>query len=279
MSASVEPKIGIVGYGFIGRAMLELMARRYSVVAVNSRQIIDFAPVDAKEQERIDAMNSCDLAIICLPTPMGGPGEFKEADLSAVEWWLERLTTPLILIKSTVPPGSTRKWREKYGKRIVFSPEFIGEGKYYTSLRYLHPTDTITHPFMIIAGSDEDTVAVQQIFLPILGPEKEFILTDKIDEAEMMKYLDNTWGALKVSMWNEFFDYCKVLGLNFHRVRELVLKDPRVERMHTAVFENKRGYGGKCFPKDTNALAALLIKKGYEPKILMAAIRKNSELL
>lgn len=281
-------KIAVIGMGFLGKAMHEMLADQYEVTCIDVETVNGIC---MDEVERVIEANGADLAILCLPTPMcakhlpamlesGGSFDIVPADLSAIEWWVDRLNVP-ILIKSTVPPGTTAKLRDKYGpgKRICFSPEFGGESKYWTSpWKYVHPTDFKSHPFMVIAGPDEETNFIAQIFLRVLGPEKEIVVTPFIAEAEMMKYIVNSWGAMKVTIWNEYWEMCRALGLNFLRVRELALLDPRLERMHTAVFEDKRGFGGKCFPKDVNALAAALIEAGYEPKMLIAAIRKNEEL-
>ena len=289
-------RVGIIGYGFVGKLYGDFFARRHPVVAVDEHGIAAFLycqdglAADIRFPDAIDrtgkhlvgnlaAANLCDLAVICLPTPQTDRMRLDSpADTSIIEWWLERLTTPLILIKSTVPPGSTAKWREKYGKRIVFSPEFGGESSYYTNeQRYLHPTKIETHPFVVLGGPDEDTVPIQQLLLPILGPEKEYIFVRNPTEAEMMKHVINSWGAMKVVIWNEYFEMCRRLGLNFHAVRELALKDKRIEPMHTAVFEDKRGFGGRCYPKDTAALLALMAEHDYVPAMLNTAVTTNAE--
>ena len=262
--------------GFLGKAMVDMLDAHCGVAGIDVDTVNGLKKTEA---ERLETANESDLAILCLPTPMDPARitEFPKADLSSIEWWVERLNVP-ILIKSTIPPGTTQRLRDKYGKKICFSPEFGGESTYHTSARYIHPTDFKTHPFMVIGGPDDETGLIHQVFLKVLGPEKQFVLTPFIAEAEMMKYIVNSWGAMKVTIWNEYFEACKALGLNFTRVRELALMDPRLERMHTAVFEDKRGFGGKCFPKDTNALAAALLEAGYEPKMLIAAIKKNDEI-
>lgn len=285
-------RIAIVGYGFVGRLYAGLFAHRYEAQCIDehgsyllgrdsSAWVGPLNDLFAKPAEaRLALANACDLSVICLPTPQADKARTDSpADTSIIEWWLERLTTPLILIKSTVPPGSTVRWREKYGKRIVFSPEFGGESSYYTNeQRYLHPTKVETHPFVVLSGPDEDTVPIQQLLLPILGPEKEYIFVRNSSEAEMMKYVINSWGAMKVTIWNEYFEMCQRLGLNFHAVRELALKDRRIEPMHTAVFEGKRGFGGRCFLKDTAALLALMAEHDYVPTMLKQAVETNAVL-
>jgi UDPglucose 6-dehydrogenase len=88
----------------------------------------------------------------------------------------------------------------------------------------------------------------------LLGPSKTYRVTDPIN-AELAKYMVNTHLALKVPYCNEMYDLCNKLGTNYYEVRDLWLLDPRTTKSHTAVFTGERGFGGKCFPKDTKALA------------------------
>ena len=97
-------------------------------------------------------------------------------------------------------------------------------------------------------------------------------------EAEFVKYFENMWGATKVIFANTLRDICEKAGANWHLVREGWIDDPRVEPMHTAVFKDKRGFSGKCFPKDTTALIAYSKEVlGYDPLVLEAVIKANED--
>ena len=123
-------------------------------------------------------------------------------------------------------------------------------------------------PFVIFGGDSEDTQKMVDIFQPIKGPLCKYIQCSAI-EAELTKYLDNSFFATKVAFFNEFFDICEKVGVSYDRVRELFLNDPRVNRFHTSVFKDgKRGFGGKCFPKDILALVKFAEKNDYEPEIM-----------
>ena len=94
----------------------------------------------------------------------------------------------------------------------------------------------------------------------------------------MVKYVANTFYATKVTFCNEMYDICKALDTDWNRVRELWLNDPRVNRMHTAVFANSRGYGGKCFPKDVNAMIKIAEKADVKSMVLEAVNAANDTL-
>ena len=96
-------------------------------------------------------------------------------------------------------------------------------------------------------------------------------------EAEIVKYMENTFFATKITYCQEMYDLCERVGADWNTVREGWLADPRINPMHTAVFRNDRGFGGKCLPKDTNAMAEYMRKNGVEPIVLDAVLKKNKE--
>ncbi len=262
----MRDKVAIIGYGYVGRAM----AKIFPDALIHDPFLKDLN-IKVSSQEEVNSQAK--LAVVCVPTPMNKDGS---CDLSAVESTLEWLKVPLILIKSTVPPGTTGKFREKYpNKKICFSPEYIGEGKYFVApWRYPDPKDPTKHDFMIIGGPIEDAEEIQAIFQRRLGPDKFYYLIPA-KEAEMVKYMENCWGAMKVTFCNEFYEICKAFGVSYPRIREGFLLDSRTERMHTAVFPDARGFGGKCYPKDLNALIKASLEVGYDPKLLREVWESN----
>lgn len=281
-------KIAIIGFGYVGKAMAKIFpdALIYDKMHWNEdesqctelgRRVIEEYGVTLAKKAGVNS--ACRLAIVCVPTPMTeDENEFKEVDLSIIEEVIGWLNTELILIKSTVPPGTTDRLVEQTGKRIAFSPEYIGEGKYQiTPWRYMSPDDPRTHEFMVCGGEDKTVEEVLDIFVRRLGPEKTY-LPMKAAEAELVKYMENSWGALKVIFAQEFYEFCKAKGLRWHIVREGWALDNRVEKMHTAVFVDERGFGGKCYPKDVNGIVVEGDKVGSEFSLLKAALRKNGKM-
>ena len=93
----------------------------------------------------------------------------------------------------------------------------------------------------------------------------------------MVKYFRNTFLALKVSFCNELEQFCTVKGINYDRVRQVAASDSRIGPSHTAVPgpDGHRGFGGTCFPKDTNGLLFEMKKYGMNSHILSAAVQRN----
>ena len=230
-------KVAIIGYGRVGKAMKEVFP-----------DALIYDPIVMESSTKQEINKSCELAIICVPTPANADGSCDICIVQEVVAWLR---TPLILIKSTVAPGTTNRLKQKYSKRIVFSPEFVGESKYYHG--YPEMDSMVTQPYMILGGSAEDTREVLDMFLPILGPAKTYYQI-KAMEAEIVKYMENCFFAMKVVFANEFYDICKLYGADYDQVRNCWGADPRINISHTAVFKNNRAYGGKCYPKDVKAL-------------------------
>lgn len=261
-----KSKVAILGYGYVGKAYHKVFPDAY---------IYDYHAKDLKaEYERV---NECDLAIICVPTPTSDDG--LSCDTSIVEEILEWLETPLILIKSTVKPGTTEKLQADYpNKNIVFSPEYVGEGGYMIDhWKYPHPTDPRYHDFMILGGNHNVTTEIISIFVQKVGPRVQFMQTNS-RTAEVIKYMENFFYATKIIFVNEMFEACKALGVDFNEVREGWLLDKRVDRNHSTVFKDKRGYEGKCLPKDTKAFVASVKEAGYRAKFLESVIENNARI-
>jgi UDPglucose 6-dehydrogenase len=259
----MNKKVAIIGFGKVGQEMYNIFQNKDGVLIYDKGD---------KQSDGKKAINTCGLAIVCVPTPKSKSGE---ADISAVEEVVKWLNTDLILIKSTVPPGTTDYLSKKYGKRICFSPEYVGESRYHMNYKYPHPEDARSHTFFNIGGKPKDTSAVWEYF------KDEMCVDTRVGfgtakEAELAKYMENAFFATKVTFCNEFADICEAHNVEYDRVREMWLNDPRINPMHTAVFAESRGFGGKCYPKDVHAIVHAAKKKKANPILLQAVIDKNS---
>jgi UDPglucose 6-dehydrogenase len=264
-------KIAIVGYGFVGKGMHRLFGDDVMAIYDPFTDDLKAFPTTGTTKK---AVNNCELAIVCVPTKEKADGS---CDTSLVEEAIKWLKVPLILIKSTVEPGTTDKLRKKYKKNIAFSPEYMGEGKYFVPpWKYPDPREAKLHTFQIFGGPREVTKKILDIFVRVMGPHVFYAQTDA-KTAEVVKYMINSWGAMKVTFANEWYDICEALGVDYREVRELWALDSRVEKMHTAVFPDKRGYGGKCFPKDVSAIIEATKRAAYRPKLMETIKSLNKE--
>jgi len=260
-------KVGIVGYGYVGKVFERFFKTSFEV------EIYDPA---YPEYSNLSKINECELAVFCLPTISREDGS---CDTSVVEKMAKEVSCPLVLIKSAVVPGTTDKLNAQYGLRFAVSPEYAGEGKYFTPFwKYPDPTDSTSHGFFVVGGPELATGRITEYILKVMGPDTKVHKMSAV-EAEITKYIENSWGATKVTFANEFYEICKAYGADFQKVREGWTADPRVERMHTMVLSDKRGFGGKCFPKDVAAILHAAAQKGYKAELLRQVLHSNEEFI
>ena len=264
----VRKTIGIIGFGMVGRAVQHGFA-----------QITDFRIYDIdkriSENTLEEVYKESDYIFICVPTPMKrGTGE---ADISIVEYYvykgLQLIDYPntILIMKSTVPPGTTRMLQEKYkGVRLIFNPEFL--------TARTSRLDFINTSRIILGGSYEDTESVEELYR-MRFPHTPIYKTDSTT-AEMVKYAANCFFAVKVSLMNEYYQICEKLGVDYKEMKEMMMADGRIGNSHLDVpgHDGDFGFGNLCFPKDINALIFKAKEMGVDPKILEAAWKKNLEV-
>lgn len=302
-------KIGIIGYGVVGKGIHRLFKNQVSCIIdpqASVKTVRDFVDKEGIEYNTVldtwfgeesdvvfcvvnnkPALNNVDLIVVAVPTNESKDGS---ANVSVLRKVLEELSSntmrsnhddkrPLVLIKSTTPPLFLKEVKEKYATslRIVFSPEYMGESKYFTPFwKYADPERMETHDFQIFGGSKEDTSEVVDIFIRIMGPHVKYYQTD-IVTAGLTKYMENSFFAMKVTFCNEWYDIAKALKVDYNALRELWLLDSRISPMHTAVFPKDRGYGGKCYPKDTRAIIRESNRQGYKPELMETMDKVNNK--
>jgi UDPglucose 6-dehydrogenase len=233
-------KVGIAGFGIIGGAFGRAFARSGEI----ELHVYDKYKEPYASPERLAALNTCDIVFVTVPTPYDK--KRRRCDVSAVEEIVAQLTVP-VCIKSTVPPGTTARLAAT-GKRLAFSPEFMGESP-------SHRWPEIHSCGFAIFGGDAVACAAARRAYELCTPVELRYVETSAALAELCKYMLNGFLATKVSYMNQFYDIATEAGLDFEELRALFLLDPRVGESHTTVTR-ERGFGGKCFPKDLNAIIA-----------------------
>ena len=268
-------KIAVAGTGYVGLSLAVLLSQHNDVTAVDIvPEKVDMinnwkSPIQddyiekylAEHEERnlklkattdgAAAYRDAEFVIIAAPTNYDPQKNFF--DCSAVEavilLVLNSSDSAIMVIKSTIPVGYTKKVREQFGTdRIIFSPEFLRESKaLYDNL----------YPSRIIVGCDENSKESAEKFAGLLveGAEKKdvSVLTMGFTEAEAVKLFANTYLALRVSYFNELDTYAELKGLSTVDIINGVCLDPRIGSHYN---NPSFGYGGYCLPKDTKQLLA-----------------------
>ncbi|MBN1341433.1 MAG: hypothetical protein JXQ73_02070 [Phycisphaerae bacterium] len=255
---SSRPRVGVVGAGVVGSTVARLCGPE--------TVMYDVKPGFTQDK---DAVNACDVAFVCVPTPMGSD---KACDTSSVEEVVAWVQTPLIIIRSTITPGTTDRLRAQHNKRIVFQPEYSGETTAHVF------TNEASMPFIVLGGTPEDRSAAADFYKHYYNAMVRFFFCDAMT-AEVAKYMENAFYAVKVTFVNEFFDIAQAHGVDFNILREIWLADTRISRDHTFVFPKARGFSGKCLTKDVNAIVQACLRRGCDTKLLQATLDINEEFL
>lgn len=240
-------KVGIIGFGVVGKAMYTLFPEAVVYDKYAPLKLTWYSEVTQSQQARDltlkDVNDSCDVAFVCVPTPL----KDGYLDISAVEEVVAACTCPLIVIRSTLNPGDTDRLAKQYEKRLVFQPEYMGE-------TVQHPlTDQQSRPFLILGGSLADTREVIELYQSVYSANLSIRQTDP-KTAEVIKLSENRAIAFKVAQAQELFDACEAGGVDYYTVREAVYgDDPRFNRWFTFIYPEARGMNSKCIPKDVYA--------------------------
>ena len=251
---AAEFSTAIVGYGAVGRGIHQLFP--------------DSKLCDPPQGigSRAD-INQARFAFVCVPTPMADDGS---CDVSVVEEVVSWIESEVIILRSTVPIGTTDRLRDTTGKAIVFQPEY-------------GPAETPDHPFndlrkvrwAILGGERRDTVRVADLYKTVFNADFEIQQTDA-KTAELTKYMENAFLATKVAFCNEFYDIAEACRIDYNELRELWLLDPRIGRSHTFVLPHARGFGGRCLPKDLSSIIDSARRAGVTPALLEGVRSANA---
>lgn len=246
-------QIAIIGMGIVGTAQAR-MFRHHDLVTY------DPAINDKYPEEQI---RSCDFAVICVGTPEADDGK---ADMSGFHQAMKRLpgTVP-VLIRSTVPPGTTAMVAAHRPGHTVFCPEFMHERP---GGQWRESSDV---PWLILGGLPDATSWFgNRVFWG-----RRNVYECDATTGELSKYVANLYWAARVTFVNELSAICDLFHVPWEDIRRAWLQDERVHPAYTAMDGFPPGFGGRCLPKDLSALISASEDEEYSPGFLRAIREAN----
>ena len=236
--------IGIIGNGFVG-----------SAIAAGFDEVADVRIYDTQKEKTRDTLgdtvNESDFIFICVPTPTleGGNQHQLYLDVAVTSVIDVAENSKIIVIKSTVVPGTTRAFAIKFPDHtFLFNPEFLIERD---ALRSFMETDRI-----IVGGEPGAPMQlIYDLYQLLFEDEDVPYFRTTWEGAELLKYMANNFLAVKLAYLNEIYDVAEALGVPYTDLRYMFMADSRIGCSHTSVPgpDNYRGFGGTCLPKDLKA--------------------------
>ena len=265
----ISKHIGIIGSGFVGSAVRYGFSPNVGVDA--DVKVYDKNPSRSTHTLQEVVVGS-DIIFLSVPTPSNKDGtinlDIVEEALNDINVYAASVDN-IILVRSTVTPGTTRKLQQKYPNlRIVFNPEFLTE----RSANF----DFINQTRFILGGNPEDIIEVSELLRQRFGQSISIVETN-YETAELIKYMGNTFFATKISFLNDMKLLSDKCGAIWEHAVEGFVRDGRIGHSHLNVpgHDGKYGFGGSCFPKDIQALIKYGDEIGVDMGVLKAAWETN----
>ena len=258
-------KLGIIGKGFVGSAVSNGFDK-------DCEQVI----VDPKYTDNtiVDVLDS-KLVFVCVPTPVAEDGS---CDTSIVKDVLIELSMRdykgVVVVKSTIIPDYLHEFKKEFDLKIVYNPEFLTEAN--ANEDFKNP------PFQVFGGKWRDCEVVEKAYLR--HSSVRIVPTFKVDltTASLLKYTINSWLATKVIFFNELKELHELGSsmVTWEQFTDMLSRDERIGNTHMQVPgpDGKKGFGGHCFPKDTEALLHYANKKNIKMSVLRKAVSTNKKL-
>ena len=235
--------IGIIGQGYVGTAIKIGFKEHYNVETYDKFDLVKSTRSTIK-----DIVDRTDIIFVCVPTPMRKDGTCYTGIVEEVIREInETADGQIIVIKSTVPPGTTDRINQEYTRStVIFNPEFLTEANFLEDFK--------NQSRIILGGDRKGTNKLRQVYSKVF-PHATIVKTGS-KTAEMVKYFINCFLATKVSFANEMYSVCEQVGIDYDKVVEYATYDERLGKSHWAVPgpDEDFGFGGHCLPKDLSAI-------------------------
>jgi UDPglucose 6-dehydrogenase len=252
-------KLGIIGLGAVGTANKEGFEYLGHTIVAH----------DIKLKTKIHDVLDTEISFLCVPTPQSTDGSCDTSIIESVINELGQLNYKgIIAIRSTVVPGFTQRMIETYKNlTICFVPEFLRER--------CAADDFINNHKLLAIGTHDIWVYRKLVNAHGTLPANTEHLTP--NEAEVLKYYNNVYAALRVTFANVMYEICDKLDCDYTTIKNAYIKTGKATDMYLDVNSGLRGYGGMCLPKDTQAIASLINDLGLDFNLIQSIHNDNEK--
>ena len=253
-------KLGIIGYGTVGKAIYECFIEKKFNIKYYDKY---------KSSHSYDEILESDIIFLCLATPFT-----NKLDSSIIEDVCQDLKnnnySGIVVLKSTVEPGTTKSIYNRFKLNIVHNPEFLSAN---TALEDFKSQKQIVIGYV---SPKQNYTGLLELYRRVFN--NAFFTTILSCESELMKLGVNCFYATKIQYFNEIYLLCQKLNISYEKVLNSMLKNNWINPMHTIVPapDGKLSFGGKCFPKDIRGLNQFLKSKEITNKVIQGVIDEQS---
>jgi len=273
-------KVGIIGVGVIGGAMVQVLGKSHQIYPYDK-----YKKSCNSEDNLRKLVKESEVVFLCVPTPMKKSGEmdcyaiYDSLNLLKEEVDRQKRNPKeiLVVIRSTTIPGTTDKMAKEYSFKFASNPEFLRQDRALEDMKQINR--------IVFGVEDEESKDKLLSLYKQLFPQAKYTIVNR-KTAEMIKYVANVILASQITVANEIYQLCQHIGVNYDSIREAILQDERIgKNIRVPGPDGDIGFGGKCFPKDFNALIYFARESGYQPHLLEAVwafnerVRKDKDWL
>lgn len=271
-------KIGVVGLGFVGTAIVEFLKMKKYILGSTLHTYDKYKQTENNTSSSLHNLLNTDFTFLCLPTQFDTTKSdyCLDAIHETLEYFSKEKYNGILILKSTVLPGTTEDLSVQYNLNLIHNPEFLTART--ASIDFTNQAHMVLGMTNRVSGQILEQSGIHAFIFTNWPSVSLSICTSK--ESESMKLFLNSFYAIKVQFFTELYLLCNKMQIDYEIVKQMMLNNNWIHPMHTNVPgpDGQISYGGLCFPKDTMALESFMTKQNSPSMVLSATINERNKM-